>query len=52
MQNVECKMHNIRIERLLLYALLLLLAILFWVSLPKPLFEDPVSTVLLLNIEH
>ena len=34
-------------RRYLLYILLLFIALLFWFSLPSPLFNDPLSTVLL-----
>jgi penicillin-binding protein 1C len=34
-------------KRLLLYAGLLVFALVFWFSLPSPLFEEPLSTVLL-----
>ncbi len=37
---------NNRLTLFLLYVLLLLVAILFWFSLPQPLFRDPLSTVL------
>ena len=47
MQNAKCKTQNARAQRYILYALLLLMSILFWFSLPGPLFEDPLSTVLL-----
>ena len=36
-----------RIQRYLLYVLIFFLAILFWFSLPRPLFNDPLCTVLL-----
>jgi penicillin-binding protein 1C len=39
--------NDARVQRWLVYALLLLLAALCWSSLPRPLFDDPVSTVLL-----
>ena len=47
MQNAKRKVQMPGVGRFLLYALLLLLATLFWFSLPRPLFSDPYSTVLL-----
>ncbi|MCX6267439.1 MAG: penicillin-binding protein 1C [Bacteroidetes bacterium] len=38
---------NRRIRRYVACILLLFMALLFWFSLPRPLFQDPVSTVLL-----
>ncbi len=34
-------------QRYLIYALFVVIALLFWVSLPRPLFNDPLSTVML-----
>lgn len=36
-----------RIRRYLIFFILLLLTVLFWFALPRPLFNDPLSTVLL-----
>jgi len=47
MQNAKRKVQMPGVRRFLLYALLFLLATLFWFSLPRPLFSDPYSTVLL-----
>jgi penicillin-binding protein 1C len=40
-------MKNSRIQRYLLYLFLALIAVFFWFSLPRPLFQDPLSTVLI-----
>ncbi len=36
-----------KVSRYLLYLFLFILALLFWFSLPRPLFRDPLSTVLI-----
>ncbi len=41
------KLKSRRVRRFIVYALVLLLILLFWFSLPRPLFDDPLSTVLL-----
>jgi penicillin-binding protein 1C len=38
---------NVRMRRYLLYSGIVFIAFWFWFSLPRPLFQDPVSTVLL-----
>ena len=41
------KLRSIRVRHVIVYALVLLMLLLFWFSLPRHLFNDPLSTVLL-----
>ena len=47
LKSLQQKAGKARFQRYLVYAVMLMVIILFWFALPSPLFQDPLSTVLL-----